>query len=66
MMARGIIAHELKDWSQITSSSTIWDELDLSSPDRNFGIHRYNDHLWTSGYVGVFTDLIKILSSVTI
>lgn len=53
MMARGIIAHELKDWSQITSSSTIWDELDLSSPDRNFGIHRYNDHLWTSGYVGV-------------
>lgn len=52
-MARGIIAHELKDWSQITSTSTIWDELDLSAPDRNFGIHRYNDRLWTSGYVGV-------------
>lgn len=52
-MPRDIIPHELKDWSAIPENEDIWNQLDLSTPERNFGIHKYNDHIWTSGYVGV-------------
>lgn len=52
-MAREIIPHELKDWSPINSNDPIWEELELSDPDLNFGIHHYQGKLWTSGYVGV-------------
>ena len=51
-MAKEIIPHEIKDWSPIPLTESIWDEVDISNP-LNFGIHRYDDRLWTSGYVGV-------------
>ena len=28
-------------------------DLDLTKPDINFGIHKYNERLWTNGFVGV-------------
>jgi len=52
-MARDIIPHELNDWSQIDTAEDFWSELDLARPEVNFGIHRYNERLWTSGFVGV-------------
>jgi hypothetical protein len=52
-MAREIIPHKLNDWSELDGSEEHWTNLDLSKPDINFGIHKYNDRLWTSGYVGV-------------
>lgn len=52
-MAREIIPHELKDWSPLPVDEDIWGQLDLSDPEFNFGIHKYNDRLWTSGFVGV-------------
>lgn len=52
-MAREIIPHEIKDWSPLPVNEDIWGQLDLSDSERNFGIHKYNDKLWTSGYVGV-------------
>lgn len=52
-MAREIIPHKLKDWSPLPVEEDIWDQLDLSDSEYNFGIHKYNDRLWTSGYVGV-------------
>lgn len=52
-MAREIIPHELKDWSQIPGHEAFWEDLELGDPERNFGIHRYQDRLWTSGYIGV-------------
>ncbi|MFS0594433.1 hypothetical protein AB1L05_22935 [Cytobacillus horneckiae] len=52
-MAREIIPHELNDWSQCDENEEFWSDLDLSKPDINFGIHKYNDKLWTSGFVGV-------------
>lgn len=52
-MARKIIPHNLNDWSQLDEGDEIWREVDLSNPDINFGIHKYKDKLWTSGFVGV-------------
>lgn len=52
-MAREIIPHEIKDWSPLPVDEDVWGQLDLSDPELNFGIHKYNDRLWTSGYVGV-------------
>lgn len=52
-MAREIIPHRIKDWSQLDKSEGIWGTLSLDNPERNFGIHKYNDGFWTSGYVGV-------------
>lgn len=52
-MARDIIPHKLNDWSQIDTTEEFWDDLDLSKPELNFGIHRFNERLWTSGFVGV-------------
>lgn len=52
-MAKDIILHVVKDWSKLNTDDSIWAELDLSNPESNFGIHKYNGNLWTSGYVGV-------------
>lgn len=52
-MARDIIPHRLYDWSQIEDEADYTSRIDLSALDLNFGIHRYNDKLWTSGFVGV-------------
>lgn len=52
-MAREIIAHQLKDWSLIDAAEEFWSDLDLAKPELNFGIHRYKERLWTSGFVGV-------------
>lgn len=52
-MARDIIPHSLYDWSQIEDEADYSLEIDLSTPDLNFGIHRYNEKLWTSGFVGI-------------
>lgn len=49
-MARGIIPLALTDWQQL--DSPLFSQADLSR-EENFGIHRYNDRLWTSGFVGV-------------
>jgi len=52
-MARDIIPLELNDWSQLNTSEEFLSDLDLSKPDINFGIHKYHERLWTSGFVGV-------------
>lgn len=52
-MAREIIPHELKDWSPLSKKDKVWAELDATNSELNFGIHKYKDCLWTSGFVGV-------------
>lgn len=52
-MARGNILHKLNDWSELGGNEEFLFDLDLSKPDLNFGIHKYKDRLWTSGFVGV-------------
>lgn len=52
-MAKEIIAHHINDWSKIDEKEGFWGRIDLLRPDINFGIHRYNNNLWTSGQVGV-------------
>ncbi|MDD4096708.1 MAG: hypothetical protein PHP22_10775 [Oscillospiraceae bacterium] len=52
-MARDIIPHELNDWSQLNTAEDYLSDLDLTKPNINFGIHKYNERLWTSGFVGV-------------
>jgi hypothetical protein len=51
-MAREIIPHKIEDWSPLVTDE-VWTKVDLSIPELNFAIHRYNDKLWSSGYVGV-------------
>ena len=52
-MAKEIILHHLHDWSKIDEKEGFWGRIDLLQSGRNFGIHRYNNDLWTSGQVGV-------------
>jgi len=52
-MAREIIPRKLNDWSELDEKEDFWSGLDLSKQDVNFGIHKYDGRLWTSGYVGV-------------
>lgn len=52
-MAKEIIAHHIYDWSKIDEKEGFWGRIDLLQPEINFGIHRYNNNLWTSGQVGV-------------
>lgn len=52
-MAKGIIPHRVKDWSQIEERESFWGDINLLKPEDNFGIHQYNNGLWTSGLVGV-------------
>ncbi len=54
-MLRGPLIHELNDWSELKPDYgvNLYDEIDLSSPELNFGIHKYKEKIWTSGFVGV-------------
>lgn len=52
-MAKGIIPHRIKDWAQIDENESFWGKINLQKPEDNFGIHQYNNGLWTSGMVGV-------------
>lgn len=52
-MARDVIIHQVNDWSMLNSRDEIWRKVDLSAPELNFGIHRFQGKLWSSGYVGV-------------
>lgn len=52
-MAKEIIVHHIYDWSKIDEKEGFWGRIDLLQPEINFGIHRYNNNLWTSGQVGV-------------
>jgi len=52
-MARDVIIHQIHDWSILDKRDEVWSKIDLSSPDKNFGIHTYQGKLWSSGYVGV-------------
>lgn len=52
-MAKRIIPHTLNDWSQIEENDGFWGKINLFQPEVNFGIHQYNNNLWTSGMVGV-------------
>ena len=52
-MAKEINLHRIKDWSKIDEEAGFWGEIDLLRPDDNFGIHRYQNDLWTSGQVGI-------------
>lgn len=52
-MSKEVIPHEITDWSKISENAGFWGRIDLLRPDINFGIHRYNDAIWTSGMVGV-------------
>jgi len=52
-MSKEIILHNIKDWSRVDERESFWGNVDLLLPNLNFGIHRYNNALWTSGQVGV-------------
>lgn len=39
--------------AKVDEKAGFWGRIDLLRPEINFGIHRYNDNLWTSGQVGV-------------
>lgn len=52
-MAKEVILHHIRDWSKIDEKEGFWGRIDLLRPDTNFGIHRYNNDLWSSGQVGV-------------
>ncbi len=52
-MARDVIIHQVNDWSVLNSKDDVWTKVDLSAPEVNFGIHRFQGKLWSSGYVGV-------------
>lgn len=52
-MAKGYIFHYIKDWTKIDERDGFWGNVDLTRPDNNFGIHHFNNNLWTSGLVGV-------------
>jgi 5-methylcytosine-specific restriction endonuclease McrBC regulatory subunit McrC len=52
-MARDIVLHELKDWSQLGAAEELLSDIDISRSDANFGIHKYKEKLYTSGFVGV-------------
>lgn len=52
-MAKGIIVHRIKDWARIDENDGFWGRINLQRPEDNFGIHQYNNGLWTSGMVGV-------------
>ena len=52
-MARDVIIHQVNDWSVLNSKDEVWTKVDLSTPEVNFGIHRFQGKLWSSGYVGV-------------
>ncbi len=52
-MARDVIIHQINDWSVLNSKEDIWNKVDLSSPEKNFGIHKHQGKLWSSGCVGV-------------
>ena len=52
-MAKEIIPHRIQDWSKIDEKDGFWGKIDLLRPADNFGIHRYDGDLWTSGMVGV-------------
>lgn len=52
-MAREVYLHKLNDWTQMDATEAFWFNLNLTNPEFNFGIHRYNEKLWTSGFVGV-------------
>ena len=52
-MAKEINLHKIKDWSKIDEEAGFWGKIDLLRPNDNFGIHRYQNDLWTSGQVGI-------------
>ena len=52
-MARDVIIHQVNDWSVLNSKDEVWTKVDLSAPEVNFGIHRFQGKLWSSGYVRV-------------
>ena len=52
-MARDVIIHQVNDWSVLDTKDEVWTKVDLSAPEINFGIHRFQGKLWSSGYVGV-------------
>lgn len=52
-MAKDVIIHHIHDWSKIDEKEGFWGRIDLLRPDANFGIHKYNNDLWSSGQVGV-------------
>ena len=52
-MARDVIIHQVNDWSMLDTRDEVWTKVDLSTPEVNFGIHRFQGKLWSSGYVGV-------------
>ena len=52
-MARDVIIHQINDWSVLNSKDDVWNKIDLSTLEINFGIHKFQGRLWSSGYVGV-------------
>lgn len=52
-MARDVIMHQVNDWSVLNSKEDVWNKIDLSTPEMNFGIHKFQGKIWSSGYVGV-------------
>ncbi len=52
-MYKKLLFKETKDWTELDKSDSFWRDVSLSSNETNFGIHRYRDGLWTSGYIGI-------------
>ena len=44
-MARDVIIHQINDWSVLNSKDDVWNKIDLSTPEINFGIHKFQGRL---------------------
>ena len=50
-MPAKIVSLKYQDWSELSDQNNILSYI--GDYEENFGIHRYNEKYWTSGYVGV-------------
>ncbi len=53
VMAKEPMIHNITDWTKLDQPQDVWEETDVSSMERSFGIHKYKEAYWSGGYVGV-------------
>lgn len=44
---------EITDWSLLSENDMFWSDIAVSTNEVNFGIHKYQGNLYSSGYVGI-------------
>lgn len=52
-MSKEILLHKINDWSVVDSGDVFWGKVDLTNVESNFGLHIYNNKVWSSGYIGI-------------